>query len=206
VLDMGMDVQSAPARAAEIAVRRFALARRGYDPEEVRRYLTYVAGEIERLQLELRRQQARGDLLERRSAAAAETAYAHVTGHMVEVVRAADEAAARLLSGARTEAQAQLTRARDEAARIVESARAEAREIASFAGTEAERRRARTDRPDRAREVWAREERLAPPAPEPEPSPDATALAGLWEERPWPTDFDPGGSASPANGHRDPDA
>lgn len=91
---------------SDIAHRRFSLVRRGYDPEEVQGFLGQVGERLRRLEVELQQQGVRAELLERRSASAAEAAYARISRHLTEVLRAADLAAESIRAEAEREARA----------------------------------------------------------------------------------------------------
>jgi DivIVA domain-containing protein len=91
---------------SDVADRRFSIVRRGYDPDEVQRFLGRVAERLRLLEVELRQQGVRAELLERRSASAAEAAYTRISRHLTEVLRAADLAAASIRAEAEREARA----------------------------------------------------------------------------------------------------
>jgi cell division septum initiation protein DivIVA len=99
-----------------IATRRFAAARHGYETEEVHAFLEAVSEHVRELETELRRQQARMGLLERRVAAARDAAYARVFRQMMEVVRAAEHVAEDVRAGAEAEARSIVEAARKQAA------------------------------------------------------------------------------------------
>jgi cell division septum initiation protein DivIVA len=120
------DIKSSPFSPAEIAGHAFSQGRRGFEPEEVSVYLRAVADHVARLEAEIARQRARGELMEHRSASAGEAAYARVARQLTEVVRAADEAADRMKAEAHARGDETLAEAREEAARIAGSATEEA--------------------------------------------------------------------------------
>ncbi|MBA3552865.1 MAG: DivIVA domain-containing protein [Actinobacteria bacterium] len=91
---------------SDIADRRFSIVRRGYDPDEVQRFLGRVAERLRLLEVELQQQGVRAELLERRSASAAEAAYTRISRHLTDVLRAADVAAASIRAEAEREARA----------------------------------------------------------------------------------------------------
>ncbi|CAN5338314.1 hypothetical protein BH20ACT24_BH20ACT24_19630 [soil metagenome] len=96
---------------SDIADRRFSIVRRGYDPDEVQRFLGRVAERLRLLEVELQQQGVRAELLERRSASAAEAAYTRISRHLTDVLRAADVAAASIRAEAEREARAVKTAA-----------------------------------------------------------------------------------------------
>lgn len=98
--------QSPELHPGDIADRRFSFVRRGYDPDEVHRFLGRVAERVRGLELDLQQQGVRAELLERRSASAAEAAYTRISRHLTEVLRAADLAAASIRAEAEREASA----------------------------------------------------------------------------------------------------
>ena len=122
--------------ARDIEDRRFATAFRGYDPAEVRQFLTHVAGLYGDMQAKVAKltdgevvavlapltDRDTGDVAEsstgeeRTSSAAADTALADAQRNVED-----------LLAAARSEAQTIVSRANDEAARIVLRSRAESR-------------------------------------------------------------------------------
>ena len=123
----------------EIQDRRFATAFRGYDPTEVRQFLSHVAGLFGDLQAQLSRVGvARAapyevGIIDASVAVVASEAEVSSVTDGVDVVDAdelrasAQRHADDVLAAARTEAQTIVSRASDEAARIVLRARAESR-------------------------------------------------------------------------------
>jgi DivIVA domain-containing protein len=185
-----------PTGPGAVLTHDFSIGRRGYDPEEVHAHLRRVADEMGRLQAEVDRRRAREELLERKIASAQEAAYARVFRHLMDVMRAAEEAGGRVRGAAEDEADAILAEAREEAARIAAVARADAErlltEVRARADAQAEADRLLTEVRARAdaqaeadRMVWAT--RPAPPAPAPpsEASP-APAPAASSEASPAP--------------------
>src|SRR5690349_8271668 len=122
------DPRPSPIRPADVATQEFTLARRGYDPDEVRAFLVRLAEQLARLQGEIDWQRARTEHLERRTAAAQESAYARLSRDFIEVVRRADEAAARVRAESEARAAGEVAAARVEAERIVTHARLDARQ------------------------------------------------------------------------------
>jgi DivIVA domain-containing protein len=131
-------------RSTDVDGRRFARSRKGYDPGDVDAFLRDVAGQLARLEAQIERQSARADLLERRTASAQEAAYARIFRHLVDVMRAAEEAAGRIRAAAQDQAHTTVAVATEEAARVLAAAVAEADRIllgarADVARTKAER-------------------------------------------------------------------
>jgi DivIVA domain-containing protein len=109
--------------AAAITGRRFRSARRGYDPAEVDAFLASVADRLDELQREVEQQRGRAELLGRQVAGAQEGAYARVFRQLMDVMRAADDAAAGIKAGAQRDANALRAQAQADADRIVGAAR-----------------------------------------------------------------------------------
>ncbi len=124
-------------RPSSIAGRGFSLVRKGYEPEEVHRFLREVAELVSRLQGEVEWLRARSEHLERRSVAAQESAYARLSRDFMEVVRRADEAVGRVKHQAEAKAQSDLVMARRDAQRILSEAKLEAERILAAARIEA---------------------------------------------------------------------
>jgi DivIVA domain-containing protein len=109
--------------ASAITGRRFRSARRGYDPAEVDTFLAAIADRFGELQREVEQQRSRAELFGRQVAGAQEGAYARVFRQLMDVMRAADDAAAEIKAGAQREAKALVARAQAEAERILAAAR-----------------------------------------------------------------------------------
>jgi hypothetical protein len=124
-------------RPSSIAGRGFPLGRKGYEPEEVHEFLREVAEYVSRLQGEVEWLRARSEHLERRVAAAQDSAYARLSRDFMEVVRRADEAAGRVRHQADAKAQSDIMMARRDAERILTEARLEADRILAAARLEA---------------------------------------------------------------------
>jgi cell division septum initiation protein DivIVA len=107
---------------AGIAGHTFAGSRHGYSREEVDRYLRVIDDHVARLQTELAWHRARSDHLARRESAAEEAAYARLSRQFADVIRTADQVAARIRDEAEHEADTMVGRAREEAAGILEAA------------------------------------------------------------------------------------
>jgi DivIVA domain-containing protein len=114
-----------------IASQRFTVGRRGYEIEEVKAYLHSLAEEVGRVIGELEWFRARADNLERRNGSAQEAAYARLARDFTAAIKAADEAAERVIADAEQEAAAMLATASERAAGAV--AKAEARAAAVMA-------------------------------------------------------------------------
>lgn len=106
------EIESQRMSSMAVATRRFGTARHGYEPEEVHAFLEAVAQHIRELEGELRQQHARMALLERRAAAATDTAYARVFRQLMGVVRAAEQAGDQIRASAEEEARAIVASAR----------------------------------------------------------------------------------------------
>jgi DivIVA domain-containing protein len=132
--------------AEHIRRRRFALAKRGFDPDQVREYLERVAQAMDRLEREAREARSEADSVVRGSRSARDEAYAELANRITDVLRTADvnaeetrrdatEQAERTIAEARREAE----RTRSEAEGRASAARKEAEEILHRAKEEAER-------------------------------------------------------------------
>jgi DivIVA domain-containing protein len=128
------DPQTSGMRPSDVAGRRFPLARRGYQPSEVERFLVEVAERLRWLEDELDWHRARIQNLQRRAAAAQDAAYARLSQDFSEVVRRADEAATRVRLESEAGAAARLAVAGREAERVVAEARRQALAILRDAG------------------------------------------------------------------------
>ena len=119
--------------AEQIRRREFATVRRGYDPDQVRDYLTAVSTQVETLEKELRET--------RLSAGAQEPAapdpspppqaaapYEELAKRLAKVIETADTEAKRILDEAKADAGRMLEEARSEADRIRVDAQAHAEE------------------------------------------------------------------------------
>ncbi len=134
--------------ASAITGRRFRSARRGYEPAEVDAFLAAIADRIAELQQEVEQERGRAELFSRQVTGAQEGAYARVFRQLMDVMRAADDAAAEVRASAQREGQALLAQARAEAERIV----AEARSVAASPPPAEEAPRGPDDPPPP--EVW----------------------------------------------------
>ncbi|HEX5937655.1 MAG TPA: DivIVA domain-containing protein [Actinomycetota bacterium] len=129
--------------AEQIRRREFATVRRGYDPQQVRAYLTSIANQVGMLERELSELRlaagsaaARGDhepaapTPEREQAAAGpvDDPYDALSKRFAHLIEMADQEADRILENARSEAQSAVERARSDADRIRVDAQARAEE------------------------------------------------------------------------------
>jgi len=133
------ELQAPSVQPAEIAAKRFPLARKGYAQEDVQRFLRLVAENLSRLQGEIEWQRARSEHLERRTTAAQEAAYVRLSCDFMDVVRRADEAAGRVRAEAEARAKAEAGSAHREAARLLAAAVEQAEIILTEARSEAQR-------------------------------------------------------------------
>ena len=144
--------------AEQIRRREFATVRRGYDPEQVRAYLSSVADQIELLErelnqvrLELSSVASRGELMTDPATAStpappAEDPYEALSKRFAGLIEAADQEAEKMLENAKAEAKRALDQARSEADRIrvdaqahAEEGRQEVADLLERATTEADR-------------------------------------------------------------------
>ena len=145
-----------PPSAEQIRRREFATVRRGYDPEQVRTYLSSVADQIELLErelnqvrLELSSAASRGELDQPTAAPPAppaEDPYEALSKRFAGLIETADQEAEKMLENAKAEAKRALDQARSEADRIrvdaqahAEEGRQEVADLLERATTEADR-------------------------------------------------------------------
>lgn len=124
--------------AEQIRRREFATIRRGYDPEQVRAYLTSLADQFEPLEEELRRLRlevnaASANREETADAptlppAPAEDPYESLSKRFATLIEVADQEAEKILENAKSEATRRLDEATGEADRIKVDAQARAEE------------------------------------------------------------------------------
>jgi DivIVA domain-containing protein len=126
--------------------RRFAVAKRGFDPDQVREYLERVAQAMELLDRETRAARSEADSVVRGSRAARDDAYAEIANRISDVLRTADLYAEETRRDAAEQAERTAVEARREAERTrleaegrAAAARNEAEEILRRAKEEAER-------------------------------------------------------------------
>jgi DivIVA domain-containing protein len=127
-----------PPSAEQIRRREFATVRRGYDPEQVRTYLSSVADQIElmerelnQVRLELSSAASRGELDQATTsppAPPAEDPYEALSKRFAGLIETADQEAEKMLENAKAEAKRALDQARSEADRIRVDAQAHAEE------------------------------------------------------------------------------
>ena len=133
--------------AEQIRRREFATIRRGYDPDQVRDYLTAVAAQVENLEKELRELRLKGSESNLASPAAqvakseepatpAADPYEELGKRFAGLIGSADAEAHKILEDARAEAAKMLEEARTETDRIKVDAQSRAEE-ARQAGKEA---------------------------------------------------------------------
>jgi DivIVA domain-containing protein len=146
--------------AEQIRRREFATVRRGYDPQQVRTYLTSIAKqvgtleqELSQLRLEAGSAAARGRTDEPSTASPAAPAaaeqgdpYDALSKRFATLIEMADQEAERILENARSESEDTLTKARREADRIRVDAQANAEEARQEGTDLLERARIESDR------------------------------------------------------------
>ena len=146
-----------PPNAEQIRRREFATVRRGYDPEQVRTYLSSIADQTELLERELNqvrleltsaasRSQQADPLAASSPAPPAEDPYEALSKRFAGLIETADQEAAKTLEKAESEAKQTLAEARSEADRIrvdaqahAEEGRQEVADLLERATTEADR-------------------------------------------------------------------
>lgn len=139
--------------AAQIRRREFASVRRGYDPDQVREYLTQVAEQIETLEQEVREsklQPAEGPKSEGPARPAdppsSEDPYERLSKRLATLLATADKEAEGLLGEAKADAARMLDDARAEADRIRVDAQARAEEARQQGNELLERAKQEADR------------------------------------------------------------
>lgn len=144
--------------AEQIRRREFATVRRGYDPQQVRTYLTSIANQVGTLERELsqlrlevgsaaaRDERTTGPITTSHLAPPAEDQYEALSKRFAGLIEMADQEAERILENARSEATRALDEATSEADRIrvdaqahAEQTRQEGTELLERAKTESER-------------------------------------------------------------------
>ena len=143
--------------AEQIRRREFATVRRGYDPQQVRAYLTSIANQVGTLERELSQLRLEaGSAAAREPAAASSPAapppaengdpYDALSKRFATLIEMADQEAERILENARSESEHTLEQARSEADRIrvdaqahAEEARQEGTDLLARARTESDR-------------------------------------------------------------------
>ncbi len=143
--------------AEQIRRREFATVRRGYDPQQVRTYLTSIANQVGTLERELsqlrlevgsaaaRDEQPAGPIITSHSVQQGEDPYEALSKRFAALIEVADQEAERILENARSEAAQAVDEATSEADRIrvdaqahAEAARQEGTELLARAKTESE--------------------------------------------------------------------
>jgi len=148
--------------AEQIRRREFATVRRGYDPQQVRAYLTSIANqvgtlerELSQLRLEVGSAAARGRIDQPSIAPAPESVptssdagdpYDALSKRFATLIEMADQEAERILENARSESEHTLEEARGEADRIRVDAQANAEEARQEGTDLLERARTESDR------------------------------------------------------------
>lgn len=144
--------------AEQIRRREFATVRRGYDPQQVRTYLTSIANQVGTLERELsqlrlevgsaaaRDEQTAGPIITSHSMQQAKDPYEALSKRFAALIEMADQEAERILENARSEATQTVDEATSEADRIrvdaqahAEESRQEGAELLARAKTESER-------------------------------------------------------------------
>lgn len=144
--------------AEQIRRREFATVRRGYDPQQVRAYLTSIANqvgtlerELSQLRLEVGSAAARTDQMATPVAATepathADDPYDALSKRFATLIEMADQEAERILENARSESERALDEARSEADRIRVDAQAHAEEARQQGTDLLEQARTESDR------------------------------------------------------------
>jgi cell division initiation protein len=139
--------------AAQIRRREFASVRRGYDPDQVRDYLSQVAEQVENLEQELKDaklQPADGPMAERparaSAPASAEDPYERLSKRLATLLATADKEAEGILAEAKVDASRMINEARSEADRIRVDAQARAEEARQQGNELLERAKQEADR------------------------------------------------------------
>jgi DivIVA domain-containing protein len=146
--------------AEQIRRREFATVRRGYDPQQVRAYLTSIANQVGTLERELSElrltagaaaakadhEPAAPPAEPEQASAPAEDPYDALSKRFANLIEMADQEADRILENARSEAQSTVDQARSDADRIrvdaqarAEQARQEGSELLEHAQLESDR-------------------------------------------------------------------
>ena len=142
--------------AEQIRRREFATVRRGYDPQQVRMYLTSIAQQVESLERELSELRLETDAAVARretapppatpSTVPAADPYDALAKRFASLIEVADQEAARTIDDARAEATLTLEEARSEADRIKVDAQARAEEARQQGADLLERAKVESDR------------------------------------------------------------
>ena len=141
--------------AEQIRRREFATVRRGYDPQQVRGYLTSIAEQVETLERELSQVRLEAESAAARTDGAArqqtetappQDAYDTLSKRFASLIEIADREAAAIVDDARTEAAQAIEEARSEADRIKVDAQAHAEEVRQTGNDLLERARTESQR------------------------------------------------------------
>jgi DivIVA domain-containing protein len=135
VLDMDISARRTP---QSIRKRRFAVVRRGFDPDQVQVYLEQIAGWIEQLESELHTAREELDAAARRAEQPVDP-YNRLGARVAELMRTAEEQAERIQREAEEEASRKLDDLQTEVDRIRTEARAGAERLRREAEEEATR-------------------------------------------------------------------
>ena len=143
-----IDVPFLPS-AAQIRRREFASVRRGYDPDQVRGYLSQVAEQIETLEQEvreLRLQPGSSEGPPPQGPPPSDDPYERLANRLTTLLATADQEAEGIIAEARAEATAMLSQARTEADRIRVDAQARAEDARQQGNEFLEKAKAEADR------------------------------------------------------------
>jgi cell division initiation protein len=146
-----IDVPFLPS-AAQIRRREFASVRRGYDPDQVRDYLSQVAEQVEALEQEVRETKLQpasgpaGGGAAPRTEAASGDPYERLATRLATLLATADQEAERILQEARADAARMVDEARSDADRIRVDAQARAEEARQQGNELLERAKQEADR------------------------------------------------------------
>jgi DivIVA domain-containing protein len=142
--------------AEQIRRREFATVRRGYDPQQVRTYLTSIANQVETLERELSQLRLEAGSAAARAeqptaasapmASEAEDPYEVLSKRFASLIEIADQEADGILQTAKADASRALEEARSEADRIRVDAQAHAEEARQEGSDLLERARLESDR------------------------------------------------------------
>ena len=142
-----IDVPFLPS-AAQIRRREFASVRRGYDPDQVRDYLSQVAEQIETLEHEVRELRLRPGTSDGPPPGPppSEDPYQRLASRLTTLLATADREAEGIIAEARAESTAMVNEARTEADRIRVDAQARAEEARQQGNEFLEKAQAEADR------------------------------------------------------------
>jgi DivIVA domain-containing protein len=140
--------------AEQIRRREFATVRRGYDPQQVRGYLTSIAEQVETLERELSQLRLESESTAARNGAARpepvptteEEPYEAFSKRFASLIEVADQEARKVVQEAQAEAARALEEARSEADRIKVDAQAHAEESRQSGNDLLERAKVESDR------------------------------------------------------------